>query len=241
MSEAESQSGREKQIDAARDCFYRGFIAEEIAAFLETAEVMDGSGTKHKGVLTADDLATWSATYEDPLLSDYHDWTVAKTGPWGQGPVLLQALALLKGFDIGAMDPAGADFVHHVTEAMKLAYADREVYYGDPAFVDVPMSTLLSDDYNNARRKLISDTASFDLRPGVLPGFEDQVAANMAVIERAGIANTVYTNRRWRIFPSGGVTRFISTLSTAGATWLPRPRPAVGCNPLRLFPRSASV
>ncbi|NKX63907.1 gamma-glutamyltransferase family protein [Labrenzia sp. 5N] len=190
LSEAESQSGREKQIDAARDCFYRGFIAEEIAAFLETAEVMDGSGTKHKGVLTADDLATWSATYEDPLLSDYHDWTVAKTGPWGQGPVLLQALALLKGFDIGAMDPAGADFVHHVTEAMKLAYADREVYYGDPAFVDVPMSTLLSDDYNDARRKLISDTASFDLRPGVLPGFEDQVAANMAVIERAGIANT---------------------------------------------------
>ena len=72
-------------------------------------------------------------------------WTVAKTGPWGQGPVLLQSLALLKGFDIGAMDPAGDEFVHVVTEAMKLAFADREIYYGDPKFCDVPMDRLLAE------------------------------------------------------------------------------------------------
>ncbi|WP_299820587.1 gamma-glutamyltransferase family protein [uncultured Roseibium sp.] len=190
LDEAESKSGREQQIDAARDCFYRGFIAEEIGTFLESTEVMDGSGSRHKGVLTPDDLANWQASYEDPLTDDYHDWTVAKTGPWGQGPVLLQSLALLRGIDIGAMDPAGPDFVHHVTEAMKLAYADREVYYGDPNFIDVPLLQLLGEDYNSARRSLISDRASFDLRPGTLPGYEDQVARSMAVIDRAGIAET---------------------------------------------------
>ncbi|NRG17555.1 gamma-glutamyltransferase family protein [Rhizobiales bacterium] len=190
LEEAEGKSSRDQQIDAARDCFYRGFIAEEIGNFLETAEVMDGSGSRHKGVLTADDLASWSATYEDPLQDDYHDWTVAKTGPWGQGPVLLQSLALLRGFEISKMEPDGPDFAHHVTEAMKLAYADREVYYGDPNFIDVPMGHLLSEEYNSARRSLISDKASFDLRPGTLPGFEDQVARSMAMIERAGIADT---------------------------------------------------
>ncbi len=189
LKEAEGATGREQQIDAARDCFYRGFIAEEIGRFLETTEVMDGSGSRHKGVLTADDLASYSAAYEDPLTDDYHDWTIAKTGPWGQGPVMLQSLALLRGFDIAGMDPAGPEFVHHVAEAMKLAYADREVYYGDPNFVDVPMSRLLSEEYNSGRRSLISDKASFDLRPGTLPGFEDQVSRNMAVIERAGVAN----------------------------------------------------
>lgn len=73
-----------------------------------------------------------SATVEAPQTFDYHDWTVAKTPAWGQGPVLLQSLALLKGFDIAAMDPSGPDFIHTVVEAMKLAFADREVYYGDP-------------------------------------------------------------------------------------------------------------
>jgi len=189
LDEAETATGRENQIDAARDCFYRGFIAEEIGAFLETADVMDGSGQRHKGVLTPDDLAGWSATYEDPLTDDYHGWTVAKTGPWGQGPVLLQSLALLRGFDITSLDPAGPEFVHLVTEAMKLAFADREVYYGDPAFQEVPMRDLLSETYNAERRKLISETASYDLRPGLLPGFEAQAERSMAMIGKAGVTN----------------------------------------------------
>ncbi|MFC0218975.1 gamma-glutamyltransferase family protein [Pseudochelatococcus lubricantis] len=176
VAEAEARPGREAGIEAARDAFYRGFVAEAIQAYLATAEVMDASGARHKGVLNADDLAGWRATVEAPQTYDYHGWTVAKTGPWGQGPVLLQALALLKGIDLADMDPAGERFIHTVVEAMKLAFADREVYYGDPAFADVPLDRLLSDTYNDERRRLIADDASLLLRPGRLPGFEEQHA-----------------------------------------------------------------
>lgn len=183
LTEAETKIDRDDQIEAARDVFYRGFVAERIANYLDTAEVMDGSGHRHKAVLTASDLATWRATVERPVTYDYHGWTVAKTGPWGQGPVLLQALSLLKGFDLGAMDPVGADFVHTVIEAKKLAWADREVYYGDPAFSEVPLDLLLADDYAASRRALIGPTASHDLRPGTLPGYEGQVARTLALLD----------------------------------------------------------
>jgi len=184
LSEAESKQGREAQIDAARDAFYRGFVAEGIAAYLAKAEVMDASGQRHKAVLSADDLAGYAAHVEAPLTYDYHGWTVAKCGPWTQGPVFLQTLALLKGFDLSAMDPMGADFIHHVVEAKKLAYADREVYYGDPDFAQVPLDVLLSDDYNAARAKLIGAKASLDLRPGTVPGFEDQLTRTMDLLGR---------------------------------------------------------
>lgn len=190
LKEAEAATGRENQIDAARDCFYRGFIADAISQYLETAEVMDASGAKHKAVLTADDLSAYTATYEDPLSASYDGWTVLKTGPWGQGPVLLQSLSLLRGFDIAALDPAGPEFVHLVTEAMKLAYADREAYYGDPDFCDVPLNTLLSETYNAARRSQITGHASADLLPGIVPGFESQVQRTMEVINRAGVSET---------------------------------------------------
>jgi gamma-glutamyltranspeptidase/glutathione hydrolase len=183
LAEAEAKRDRDDQIQAARDAFYRGFVAEKIADFLNTAEVMDASGNRHRGVLTADDLADYSAHVEEPLTYDYHGWTVAKAGPWTQGPVLLQALAILKGMDLGHMDPMSAAFVHTVVEAKKLAYADREVYYGDPDFAEVPLSTLLSDDYNAARRALISDNASFDLNPGTVPGFEDQRARTLKLLD----------------------------------------------------------
>ncbi|MBE0453186.1 gamma-glutamyltransferase family protein [Roseovarius autotrophicus] len=183
LTEAEAKQGREAQIDAARDAFYRGFVAERITDYLAQAEVMDASGQRHRGVLAADDLAGYAAHVEEPLTYDYHGWTVAKCGPWTQGPVFLQALALLKGVDLSAMDPLGADFIHHVVEAKKLAYADREVYYGDPDFADVPLKALLSDDYNTARRRLITDRASMDLRPGHVPGFEGQVNRTMALLD----------------------------------------------------------
>jgi gamma-glutamyltranspeptidase/glutathione hydrolase len=134
-------------------------------------------------VLGAEDLAGYSAHVEEPLTYDYHGWTVAKAGPWTQGPVLLQALAILKGMDLGRMDPLGAEFVHAVVEAKKLAYADREVYYGDPDFAEVPLSTLLSDDYNAVRRALIGDRASLDLNPGTVPGFEDQRARTLKLLD----------------------------------------------------------
>lgn len=171
---------RAKQIEAARAAYMKGFVAEAIDRFCATQEVMDSSGHRHKGFLTGDDMANWQAHFEAPLTYDYHGWTVAKTQPWGQGPVLLQNLSILKGFDLGTLDPAGADFVHLVTEAMKLSYADREAYYGDPAFVDVPMEALLAESHGASRRALITDKASLDLRPSVLPGFEAQVERALA-------------------------------------------------------------
>lgn len=185
IREAESGgSSREKQIERARDAFYRGFVAEEIERFARSNEVMDESGERHCGVITADDMAGWQATYEEPLTYDYHGYTIHKIGPWGQGPVFLQTLALLKGFDLSAMDARGAEFVHTLTEAMKLAFADREFYYGDPRFIDVPIKKLLSDAYNDERRKLIGHDASLDLRPGSIPGYEAQMERMREVLER---------------------------------------------------------
>jgi gamma-glutamyltranspeptidase/glutathione hydrolase len=142
-------------------------------------------------LLIADDFAQWSATVEDPIGYDYHGHTVLKCGSWSQGPVFLQQLALLKGFDIGAMDPLGAPFVHKVTEAAKLAYADREGYYGDPDFTAVPLDILLSDEYNDRRRALIADTASFALRPGIVPGYDPFVDHDAASRVALLTANTV--------------------------------------------------
>src|SRR5207342_2748952 len=101
---------------------------EAVAGWMATAEVLDVSGERHKGLLTGDDLAGWRAPVEDPVTFDYGRWTVCKTGPWGQGPVLLQQLALLDGFEVGGLDPVGAEFVHTVAECAKLAFADREAW-----------------------------------------------------------------------------------------------------------------
>lgn len=216
INEAECATGRENQIDAARDAFYRGFVAEAIEDYLKTADVMDASGSRHKGVLNADDMAGWSATVEAPQTFDYHGWTIAKTGPWGQGPVLLQSLALLKGFDVGAMDPLGADFVHTVVETMKLAYADREVYYGDPDFASVPMEHLLSDAYNDARRKLIGTTASMDLRPGRLPGFESQHDLTMEMLSSMSGTGAVYEPTMAHLTEKRGDTVHIDVIDREG-------------------------
>ncbi|SPU54265.1 gamma-glutamyltransferase family protein [Bordetella trematum] len=184
LETAEAASAdRDRQIEAARDAFYRGFIAEAIDRFAQT-EVMDESGRAHRGVLRASDMAGWSASYEPALTYDYGDYTVAKAGGWSQGPVFLQTLALLKGFDLASMGPDSAEFIHTLTEAMKLAFADREVYYGDPAFCEVPLQTLLSDDYNAGRRELIGQRASHELRPGHIPGFEGQWQRVMDTLAR---------------------------------------------------------
>jgi gamma-glutamyltranspeptidase / glutathione hydrolase len=163
--------GREAQINVARCAWYQGFVAEAIDDFFRRP-VMDTSGEAHAGLLTGEDLARWQATVEEPLVYRYREYDVHKPGPWAQSPVLLQQLALLKGFELDAMDPGGADFVHTVQECAKLAYADREAFYGDPLHVDVPLTRLLSDSYNDARRKLVSSSeASMELRPGKIAGF----------------------------------------------------------------------
>jgi gamma-glutamyltranspeptidase/glutathione hydrolase len=182
LREAEAAgSSREAQIEAARRAWAEGFVAEEIDRFCRSAEVMDSSGRRHKGVLAADDMAGWRASFEAPLTYDYKGFTVAKFGPWCQGPVFLQQLALLAGYDIDRMNPTGPDFVHLVAEAAKLAFADREAFYGDPDFVAVPTERLLSAAYNAERRKLIGERASAELRPGSIPGFGGPVDYESAV------------------------------------------------------------
>ena len=184
LIEAGEAAGADRvaQIDAARTEWREGFVADAIFDYLKDACVMDVSDKKHSAVLAPEDMKNWRASYEDTLTYEYEGWTVHKTHAWSQGPVLLQALAILKGFDLGKMDPMGAEFVHTVTEAMKLAYADREAYYGDPAHSDIPMEYLLSEDYNIERRKLITAEASTEQRPGRVPGFEHLADA---YVERA--------------------------------------------------------
>ncbi|MCG6558483.1 gamma-glutamyltransferase family protein [Ruegeria sp. 1NDH52C] len=177
LTEAETARGREAQIEAARAAFYRGFVAESIDRYLRHACVMDAAGGRRKGVLTGEDMANWQASYEAPISTRYKDWTVWKGGPWTQGPALLQSLHLLDGFDLGSLDLNGAEFVHLVTEAMKLSFADREAYYGDPEHSDIPMCTLLSARYADARRALIGTQASTEQRPGLVGGYEGWVAA----------------------------------------------------------------
>ncbi|AUW44894.1 gamma-glutamyltransferase family protein [Rhizobium leguminosarum] len=216
IAEAEAKSGREAQVQAARDAFYRGFVAEKIDDYLKTAEVMDASGNRHKGVLTANDMANWSATIEEPLTYDYHGWTIAKIGPWGQGPVFLQTLSILKGFDLAAMDPAGADFVHTVVEAMKLAFADREVYYGDPDFSEIPVAHLLSETYAAERSQLVGADASFDLRPGIVPGFEAQHDLTMTMLGADSKTGAVYEPTMAHLSEKRGDTVHIDVIDRDG-------------------------
>ncbi len=190
LREAESAGGdRVAQIERARTCWSQGFVAEAIDKFCRTQDVMDVSGEPHRGLLTGSDMAQWQATVEAPLTYDYGRYTVCKAGVWSQGPVLLQQLALLKGFDLDGLDPAGPDFIHYQVECAKLAFADRESFYGDPDFVDVPIETLLSDAYNAERRKLVTEKASLDLRPGSIDGFGAVIELRRAEGARAAVGN----------------------------------------------------
>jgi gamma-glutamyltranspeptidase/glutathione hydrolase len=181
---ASSKQDRAEQCEAARHAFYRGFVADAIDQYFRSTPVLDTSGKRNCGLLTGDDLAHWQPSYEDPTSFEYEGLTVHKTGPWGQGPVFLQQLALLKGFDLASMDPTGPDFIHTVIECAKLAFADREVFYGDPNFSDVPLSTLLSEGYNDERRKLIDgERASLEFRPGMIG---DSAARAAIIVANAG-------------------------------------------------------
>ncbi len=170
IEEAEAAtSDRDGQIVAARNVYYRGFVADAIDKHM-SIPTQDSTGRAHRGFLTGQDLADWQPSIEEPVCYDYHGYTVCKPQTWSQGPVLLQQLALLNGIDIAAMNPTGPEFIHTVVESAKLAFADREAYYGDPDFTDVPMAQLLSRSYNDDRRTLIGECASAELRPGVLSG-----------------------------------------------------------------------
>jgi len=161
-----ARGGREARVDAAIDAFYQGFVAAAIDDFTANAKMVDATGERHGGLLTGADMAGWRPGVEDPVALAYRGFLVHKAGPWSQGPVFLQQLALLAGFDLAGTGFGSADHLHTVVEVAKLAFADREAWYGDPAHADVPMADLLGSDYTAARRTLVGETASGKLRPG---------------------------------------------------------------------------
>ena len=197
----ESRGGsREQEIERARSLFYEGFVAEAIDRF----------SAENGGLLAGDDLASWRATLEPPATYDFRGLRVCKTQAWGQGPVFLQQLALLDGFDLEEL--SDAEYVHTVVECAKLAFADREAFYGD---VDVPLERLLSREYNDERRLLLGKEASAELRPGggQLPGLvqaETTVGAGEPTQSLRGRGDTVHLDVADRFgnvlsaTPSGG-------------------------------------
>ena len=171
MCRAENEAkgrGRVAGIEAARDAFYCGEIAEHIVRFITDHPVEDASGAAHEGLLAYEDLAEWRAEVEEPLTLNYRGLDVYKCSSWTQGPVFLQQLALLRGLDVKPLGHNSADYLHLWVESAKLAFADREAYYGDPAFDHVPFDRLLSTEYAAARAALIGETASLELLPGDL-------------------------------------------------------------------------
>lgn len=165
---AAAPRGRAAGLAAARDAFYRGDLAQAMARYHR----------EHGGWLTAEDLATYRSEIVPPVRATFRGTDVLTCGPWCQGPTLLQMLALLDGVDLAALGHNTAAYAHVVTEAMKLAFADRERYYGDPRFVRVPMHTLLSPAYNAERRRLIRDDRAWPEMPppGHVPGFDARPA-----------------------------------------------------------------
>lgn len=164
--------GREAAIQAAIDHFYKGPIAQRAVDFSSTRPCRDASGREHTGLFGKEDWADYGARgtqVEAPVGVDYRSVRVLKCGPWCQGPVLLQQLKLLEGYDLGQLGHNSADYLHIYLEAAKLAFADRERYYGDPAFMHTPLDQLLSSAYAAERRRLIDPRrANADLRPGEL-------------------------------------------------------------------------
>ena len=264
LEEAEAASqDRDEQIESARRAYYEGFVAETIAAYLACADVMDVTGRPHRGLLSHADLAGWRPRLEEPLTYEFGGLTVCKTKPWGQGPVFLQQLALLDGFDLAAMGPGTADYVHTVTECGKLAFADREAWYGDPDFADVPVKALLSAEYADERRRLVGSEASADLRPGAPDGRMPRLPAAPACTGEAATRRPAWTRSRrgWTRLPAsrrcapatppghparrrratGPATPATWTWPTGSAIWCRPRRAAAGCNPRRSSPASASA
>ncbi|MGB8214260.1 MAG: gamma-glutamyltransferase family protein [Anaerolineales bacterium] len=168
MAEAEAncRKGRVVGIEAARDVFYKGAVAEKILDFISRFPVQDATGQAHTGLISYKDMAEWHASLEEPVNLDFRGLEVYKCSAWTQGPVFLQQLRLLDGYDLAAMGHNSSDYLHTLIECAKLAFADREAYYGDPLFDDVPFERLFSPEYAARRRELVGVQASPDLRPG---------------------------------------------------------------------------
>jgi len=172
-------SSREERIDAARESWATGVVPQAACALLATPH-RHSDGRDHAGVITPADFAASRARWEPATTATFRGWTVAKTGPWGSGPVLLQALKVLEGFADDELDPQTELGAHHLVEALKLALADRDAWYGDPDpdgdEPGVPMELLLSEAYATQRRALVGERASDGPQPGEVPGREPYLA-----------------------------------------------------------------
>jgi gamma-glutamyltranspeptidase/glutathione hydrolase len=155
-----SGASREKAIDAVRDYFYRGEIAHKIDEFSK----------QNNGLLRYEDMAAFHLSPEQPVSTTFHGYTVYKPGFWSQGPTMIEALNILDSFDLVNLRLNSAEYIHTLVESLKLAYADRDTYYGDPKFVQIPADRLLSKEYGAERRKLIAAEASYEFRPGKING-----------------------------------------------------------------------
>jgi gamma-glutamyltranspeptidase / glutathione hydrolase len=205
----ESSGGREAVIQAALDYFYRGPVAEQAVAFARDHAFPDATGQAHTGLFDLDDWADFGAQgtrLEAPVSVDYRGVQVLKCPPWSQGPVLLQQLRLLESCDLAALGHNTTEYLHVYLECAKLAFADRERYYGDPTFTDVPIERLLSREYAAERRRLIDpDRASLDLRPGEVSG--DLAGASAWPVVTGDTTHVDAVDRWGNLFaatPSGG-------------------------------------
>ena len=176
--QAASSAGRDAGLQAAHDLFYSGELASEIVQFQKDFQCTDANGFTSSGLLEVEDFAAFRPAIEEPARTSYRGVEVYKVGFWSQGPVLLQTLNLLEGYDLSSLGHNSPPYLHLLAEAMKLAFADREWYYADPDFVGVPEHGLLSKQYAAQRRELIDlESPSLKLRPGnPYPFHNDQVA-----------------------------------------------------------------
>ncbi len=159
-----SGAGRAKAIDAVRDYFYRGEVAQKIDAFMKA----------NGGLLRYEDMAAFRLQPEEPVSTTFRGYTVYKPGFWSQGPTFIETLNILDGVDLPGLKINSADYIHTVNEALKLAYADRDTYYGDPKFTKIPADRLLSKEYGAERRKLITNESSHEFRPGAIDGYRSK-------------------------------------------------------------------
>lgn len=177
--EAAASGSREDGLEAARKAFYEGDIAQAIVKYHE----------ENDGLMTAEDLRDFRVGHEAPVMRNYFGFDVYTCDAWCQGPVLLQIMSLLDGFDLKKMGHNSPDYIHTVLEAVKLAFADRERYYGDPKFVDVPLDHLLSDDYVAERRAMIDPDNAFPAMPpfGAVPGYNGGGSGPSAAVHGAAM------------------------------------------------------
>src|SRR4051812_27914668 len=169
-----AETYRRAVAEGGEAAWYRGFVAEAIDRFVGAED----------GLLPAGDMASFDARFEPPVSLDFRGYTVFKCGPWSQGPAFLQQLAVLDGLPLEDLSPG--DYVHAVVEGAKLAFADRDAWYGDPDFVDVPLDRLLAREYADERRRLIGGEASGELRPGLGGRIPSIVASNSLLLAEPG-------------------------------------------------------